>query len=358
MLGIATTNVPAIRGSSSVFKIASTWNIKIFKYTDLVSCMEEYQYKPIRLGAHFRINTKGLVHALRNPFVKVEDQTRKYRPDIVEMKSFPYLDFDNEGTSSPFDTYSSDDSNELQTEFYVKGKIVCREAWLLAHNLNKETFRRIWGKFKDGANENRFTKCTDCTKYKQEKEKTVDKARRAEIDHLLKLHLDLFDNCVRENKNRYMFALLALLVEEKIFEKIRVNFLLVGHTHEDIDAFFGVFSKHLDKLDVYTSTCKILIYFTLHCHLELLKALETCMKNPTPKPYMLKMVYDTKSWISDYGNQSTRRRTNSPTPTRRRIKSRKPNPVTPSLNKLDMEGLKRDIPTKYPENMPLKASEE
>lgn len=29
---------------------------------------------------------------------------------------------------------SSDDSNELQTEFYVKGKIVCREAWLLAHN--------------------------------------------------------------------------------------------------------------------------------------------------------------------------------------------------------------------------------
>lgn len=25
--------------------------------------------------------------------------------------------------------------------------------------------------------ENRFTKCTDCTKYKQEKEKTMDKAR-------------------------------------------------------------------------------------------------------------------------------------------------------------------------------------
>ena len=46
--------------------------------------------------------------------------------------------------------------------------------------------------------------------------------------------------------------------------------------------------------------CKILIYFTLHCHLELLKALETCMKNPTPKHYMLKMVYDIKSWISDY----------------------------------------------------------
>ena len=29
-----------------------------------------------------------------------------------------------------------------------------------------------------------------------------------------------FDNCVRENKNRYMFALLALLVEKKIFDKV------------------------------------------------------------------------------------------------------------------------------------------
>ena len=25
----------------------------------------------------------------------------------------------------------------------------------------------------------------------------------------------------------------------------------MGHTHEDIDAFFGVFSKFLDKCDVY-----------------------------------------------------------------------------------------------------------
>lgn len=29
-----------------------------------------------------------------------------------------------------------------------------------------------------------------------------------------------FDNCVRENKNRLMFAVLALLIEEKIFEKV------------------------------------------------------------------------------------------------------------------------------------------
>ena len=35
--------------------------------------------------------------------------------------------------------------------------------------------------------------------------------------------------------------------------QVRLNFLPVGHTHEDIDAFFGVFSKHLKLTDVYTT---------------------------------------------------------------------------------------------------------
>ena len=35
-----------------------------------------------------------------------------------------------------------------------------------------------------------------------------------------------FDNCVRENKNRFMFSLLALLVEEKIFEKVSIKELV------------------------------------------------------------------------------------------------------------------------------------
>jgi len=34
--------------------------------------------------------------------------------------------------------------------------------------------------------------------------------------------------------------------------QIKLNFLPVGHTHEDIDAFFGVYSQHLDLTDVYT----------------------------------------------------------------------------------------------------------
>ena len=40
------------------------------------------------------------------------------------------------------------ESGEYETELYVRGKAVCREA---AHNLSKGRFRRILKKFKDGA---------------------------------------------------------------------------------------------------------------------------------------------------------------------------------------------------------------
>ena len=38
------------------------------------------------------------------------------------------------------------------------------------------------------------------------------------------------DNCFRENKNRYLFSWLAMLVEMKVFVEATVNFLLKGHT--------------------------------------------------------------------------------------------------------------------------------
>ena len=42
------------------------------------------------------------------------------------------------------------ESGEYKTVFFIRGKGVCREAWLQAHNLSKESFRRIMKKFKDG----------------------------------------------------------------------------------------------------------------------------------------------------------------------------------------------------------------
>ena len=44
-----------------------------------------------------------------------------------------------------------DDSGGYVTEFVVKGRNVCKEAWLLVHDIKKETFRRIYEKFQKGA---------------------------------------------------------------------------------------------------------------------------------------------------------------------------------------------------------------
>ena len=59
------------------------------------------------------------------------------------------------------------------------------------------------------------------------------------------------DNTTRENKNSTVFGYLSMLVEKGIFKKIKVNFLLVGHTHDHIDQMFSRFSKKLERCDAF-----------------------------------------------------------------------------------------------------------
>jgi hypothetical protein len=64
------------------------------------------------------------------------------------------------------------------------------------------------------------------------------------------LHLQL-DNACSDNKNRYTFCFFSLLVANGEFREVYVNFMLVGHTHEDIDALFGRLSMRLWKHDYF-----------------------------------------------------------------------------------------------------------
>ncbi|KAL3687180.1 hypothetical protein R1sor_013489 [Riccia sorocarpa] len=65
------------------------------------------------------------------------------------------------------------------------------------------------------------------------------------------LYLQL-DNIVRENKNNILFAYLAMLLEKKVFTKIKLGFLLVGHTHDFVDQMFSPFSQALRRENVFT----------------------------------------------------------------------------------------------------------
>ncbi|XP_063439429.1 uncharacterized protein LOC134720824 isoform X3 [Mytilus trossulus] len=97
------------------------------------------------------------------------------------------------------------------------------------------------------------------------------------------------DNCYRENKNRFVFGFLSLLVELGVFKKVKVSFLMVGHTHEDVDQVFSRFSSWLARQAVLTLP-------------KLMRAFESCT-TPNPVSVQTSKVWDTAGWISQYLNK-------------------------------------------------------
>jgi hypothetical protein len=55
-----------------------------------------------------------------------------------------------------------------------------------------------------------------------------------------------------DNKNLSLYALCQLLRDLGIFKRVKLCFLPVGHTHEDVDASFGALARKLNDNDAYT----------------------------------------------------------------------------------------------------------
>ena len=62
-----------------------------------------------------------------------------------------------------------------------------------------------------------------------------------------------------------MFTFLSLLIEDCIFERIRVNFQIVGHTHGDIDRYFSVLSRAKKDCESVGSVLSLHSLYTT-CH--------------------------------------------------------------------------------------------
>jgi len=60
------------------------------------------------------------------------------------------------------------------------------------------------------------------------------------------------DNCAAENKNVYMLAFLSLLVSLDVFQEVYLSFLLVRHTHEDIDQLFSTAQTKFHTSSIHT----------------------------------------------------------------------------------------------------------
>ena len=94
------------------------------------------------------------------------------------------------------------------------------------------------------------------------------------------------DNACADNKNRWVFAFCSMLVYKRIFREVYINFLIVGHTHEDIDALFGRWSTRLKTRD----------YPTLPL---LMKSFMDCETEPII-PHLIEEVPDFKSFVEGY----------------------------------------------------------
>ena len=65
-----------------------------------------------------------------------------------------------------------------------------------------------------------------------------------------KLFLQL-DNSAKDDKNRYVMAFCFFLTARRVFKEVTVGFLIVGHTHEDINEHFSYLSKLLKMKNMY-----------------------------------------------------------------------------------------------------------
>ena len=73
------------------------------------------------------------------------------------------------------------------------------------------------------------------------------KHQRGRLPHVLRIQTY---NCGRENKNIYILGLCAILVALGFFKEIQLSFLIVDHTHGDIDQRFSYISSALKRQDI------------------------------------------------------------------------------------------------------------
>ena len=112
----------------------------------------------------------------------------------------------------------------------------------------------------------------------------------AKSDSDTKLPKTLFlqlDNCSGDNKNKYVFGFFSSLVANGTFNTVVLSFLVVGHTHEDVDQLFSTIGAHLKKFGSLTLS---------DFDKMVVEALNTKLKDRV-KVTRLRATGDYKTWV-------------------------------------------------------------
>jgi hypothetical protein len=85
-----------------------------------------------------------------------------------------------------------------------------------------------------------------------------------------------------------MFGFLSLLTTREVFKEVQLQFLIVGHTHEDIDGSFGYLSKKLTEHNNYVMA-------------DLMKVFMLSQDRPFIL-HLIKILPNFKSWVNGFLN--------------------------------------------------------
>ncbi|NXV11580.1 DBF4A protein, partial [Cepphus grylle] len=110
--------------SGSILSNALSWGVKILHIDDVKNYIEQKKkelYLIKRAGSSF----KDVVSAgrLKNPFVKVEDRSRHYRPFYLQLLSFPVLNYCVPKPYSPFEVDKKHPPGQKQAQYKQRNKI-------------------------------------------------------------------------------------------------------------------------------------------------------------------------------------------------------------------------------------------
>jgi len=113
------------------------------------------------------------------------------------------------------------------------------------------------------------------------------------LDHQLSpvLYIQI-DNSWRKNKNMYVFCLWSFLVARRIVKEAVVSFMIVGHTHNDLEVLFGQWSMKFCKEDHPTLSSMMQSYMKLK-------------KSPFI-PHLIEEVPDFKAYIKPYSRMNNK----------------------------------------------------
>ncbi|NWR28863.1 DBF4A protein, partial [Tachuris rubrigastra] len=118
--------------SGSILSNALSWGVKILHIDDVKNCIEQKKrelYLVKRADNSFKdvgkhvTAQKSKTGKLKNPFIRVEDTSRQYRPFYLQLPSFPFLNYCVPKPYSPFEVDKKYPSGQKQTQSKQRNKI-------------------------------------------------------------------------------------------------------------------------------------------------------------------------------------------------------------------------------------------